>query len=321
MAQYLKSFYPAFFFLSNFTFNLLLIFSVLRLKRIWSWEESHKVWIGNSEISSNLCLNVLLANTSTVISRNTQTPLKKASKAQTNKPKQCKNLQWKGWTFSAKVLINLEALQVAAELKLKVQVSGTWYNDAKVLQVFFLSWNIGILLVGWITFLHCWFFGVLTTHTAHPALEQFHLLCEGFWRSQSMFTQLCLINTHTQKKNSSIVEQCLPTISIYNFSSSSLSRTILFFMRKVGQYLNSTFSGRHKNPTAQQRTLATSNSLASIIFEILGFDNLFFFNLSFVKDLGPHREFLFLIEMAVCTILSNPKTIKRIAEQVQATSP
>lgn len=30
----------------------------------------------------------------------------------------------KGWTFSAKVLINLEALQVAAELKLKVQVNG-----------------------------------------------------------------------------------------------------------------------------------------------------------------------------------------------------
>lgn len=100
---------PAFF-LSNFTFNLLLIFSVLGLKRIWSWEENHKVWFGNSEIRSNLCLNALLTNTSTVISKNTQTPFKKTSKAQINKPKQSNNLQWKGWTFSAKVLINLEAL-------------------------------------------------------------------------------------------------------------------------------------------------------------------------------------------------------------------
>lgn len=65
------------FFLSKFTCNLLLIFSILELKRIWIWEESHKVWFENSEIPSNLYLNVLQANTSTVISRNTQTPSKK----------------------------------------------------------------------------------------------------------------------------------------------------------------------------------------------------------------------------------------------------
>lgn len=59
------------FFFFNFTFNLLLVFTVPRLNRTWSQEENHSVWFGNSEIPSNLCLNVLLFDASTAISRNT----------------------------------------------------------------------------------------------------------------------------------------------------------------------------------------------------------------------------------------------------------
>lgn len=67
------------------------------------------------------------------LKKHSNTLKKKPSKAQANKPKHSNNLQWKGWTFFAKALINLEALQVAAQLKWKVQVNGIWYNDVKVL--------------------------------------------------------------------------------------------------------------------------------------------------------------------------------------------
>lgn len=103
--------------------------------------------------------------------------------------------------------------------------------------------------------------------------------CEGFWRSQFMFTQLFFIYTKKSLKfwKKFSYNRSIQLAKLFTFKEN------LFSTRQIVQCFNLTFTGRQKNPNPKTKqlwslqTFVCSNYfiLLLIILEILGFDNLF----------------------------------------------